>query len=70
MDLQPFPVGTVDVTSLFWGKMGCQDLAELEEGPFSSQRQRQGEAAKGYGEKVGLRNAGQGGCADPITASG
>lgn len=43
------------------------DLSELEEGHFSSQRPfRQGEAAKGDGEKVGLRNAGQGDSADPI----
>lgn len=68
MGLQPFPVGTLDITSLFWGKMGCMNLSELEERPFSSQRPfRQGETAKGDGEEVGLRNAGQGDSADPIT---
>lgn len=43
-------------------------MSELEKGPFSSQRPfRQGETAKGYREKVGLRKAGWGDSADPIT---
>lgn len=43
------------------------DLSELERRPRSSQRPfRQGETAKGYREKVGLRKAGQGDSADPI----
>lgn len=39
--------------------------AELEKGPLSSQRPcRQAETAKGYREKVELRNIGQGDSAD------
>lgn len=39
--------------------------AELEKGPLSSQKPcRQGKTAKGYREKVGLRNIGQGDSAD------
>lgn len=68
MGLQSFPVGSLDIASLFWGKMARLHglvRAELEKGLFSSQRPcGQGEISKGYTEEVRQRNIGQGDSAD------